>query len=79
MIVTALDVCGELRKLTADLKKQETAASDKREKLNRLMTLIIKDYYGGLAVSKGNGRGKTVPLRQVKPREDVEIHECTSF
>lgn len=74
LVVSALEVGGELRAVAADLKKQEAAASAQREKLIRFLLGIVKDNYPEYAASNrnGNGRGKTVPLRQVNSQEDDE-------
>lgn len=45
LVVTALEVCGELRSLAADLAKHEQAACKQYEKLSSFMSLIIKRHF----------------------------------
>ena len=65
LIVTALEVGGELRSLTADLIKQAEVASRQNEQLNRFMLRIIKDHLF-VDLSEGNGNGR--PKRQAAPK-----------
>lgn len=59
LVVTALEVCGELRSLAADLVKHEQAACKQYEKLSSFMSLIIKRHFmvdPADAPRPGNGR-----------------------
>lgn len=57
LIVTALEVGGELRSLTADMIKQAEIASRQNEQLNRFMLRIIKDHLF-VDLNEGNGNGR---------------------
>ena len=45
LVVTAMEVCGELRSLIADLVKHEEAARKQYEKVSSYMSLIIKRHF----------------------------------
>ena len=57
LIVTALEVGGELRGLTDDLKKQGEMASKQYEKLILFLTKIAKNQMS-VDLSEGNGNGR---------------------